>query len=77
MKTIIFETRTEQDVIYTTVLRFERDEQQQERRLLTVSNTITRGLKQVLRDPNPRPTSWRGSLTTELSIAVKLKLRKL
>ena len=39
----------------------ERDEPHQEHHLGTVSNTITRGLKPVLWDPNPRPRSWCGS----------------
>ena len=42
----------------------ERDEPRQEHRLGTVSNTITRGLKPVLWDPNPRPRSWCGSYTS-------------
>ena len=42
----------------------ERDEPHQEHRLGTVSNTITRGLKPVLWDPNPRPRSWCGSYTS-------------
>ena len=42
----------------------ERDEPRQEHRLGTVSNEITRGLKPVLWDPNPRPRSWCGSYTS-------------
>ena len=39
----------------------------QEHRLGTVSNTITRGLKPVLQDPNPRPRSWHGSYASLIS----------
>ena len=46
---------------YTDV---ERDEPHQEHRLGTVSNEITRGLKPVLWDPNPRPRSWCGLYTS-------------
>ena len=44
-----------------TSFRFIKYEPYQEHRLGTVSNTITRGLKPVLWDPNPRPRSWHGS----------------
>ena len=43
------------------LLRSDADEPHQEHRLGTVSNNITRGLKPVLRDPNPRHRSWYGS----------------
>ena len=63
-KTIIFDACTKLDANLTTMLRFGRDEPHQEHRLGTVSNTITRGLKPVLWDPNPRPRSWYGSYTS-------------
>ena len=52
-----------QNAMRTTVLKSVKDEPHQEHRLGTVSNNITRGLKPVLRDPNPRPRSWYGSYT--------------
>ena len=70
-KTIIFETRTEQDLCYLSdYIDVERDEPHKQHRLGTVSNTITRGLKPVLWDPNPRLRSWCGSYTCKLCLTM-------
>ena len=47
-----------------TMLKSDKDEPHQEHRLGTISNYITRGLKPVLREPNPRRRSWYGSYTS-------------
>ena len=48
---------TAKNAMLIPMLRSDKDEPHQEHRLGTVSNNITRGLKPVLRDPNPRPRS--------------------